>query len=235
MARKSSGPDKPAVRKAHHGRYGAVARVSDHFNGGRDGKKTLPDIELDGSVSTPTLEFHAHRAASAQHVERIRYLMECEELAVSVSVLRQRLATAGKELDQRQQAVTDLSGPLSDEQLGQRRAGEHRTAEAIVRSRRAAERARPLAAARLARTEAADRVSALELELSSLEALLSVRQEIAASRAAFIHENALRRVASYFRRLVRRHPQGQRINAALKPGGPELPSWANGSDGALPR
>ena len=231
MNRRSALPDELTIRKPHPGRYGLTERIEDLHNAGRDGRKDLPSIDLDGGVSTPSVEFLSHRAASIHQSDRIRQLQETGGLRVALAVVLGQLKSATAAMESARATEVDLAVPLSDGAQVARRAGEHRTEEAIVRYRRTAERNRALAAARADRVQAAEQVRALEQEQCRIEAMLSVRRDIATARAFFIHENALRRVAAYYRRLVRRHKDGERIISVRKADGPELPPWATGVDG----
>ncbi|MDX3455459.1 hypothetical protein PV396_26580 [Streptomyces sp. ME02-8801-2C] len=207
-------------------RYSFHLRMADRHHANRDASAGLPAVDENGAVDTPTPEYLGRYAAALQQREWIRCQEDCAELRAEAEVVRSRLTEAERASAQAETAARELAEPATEKDLTRRRGGEDRTDESVVRTRRARERSRRLTAARAAAAEAAARTAALSIQARQAEARIAVREELAGARAVHIHQQTLRRVVAYYRQLVRRHPDGARINAQLKEGGPELPDWA---------
>jgi ABC transport system ATP-binding/permease protein len=215
-------PSEPYVPR----NYPVHLRLVDRHHANRDAAAALPALDQEGALGTPMPEYLGRGAAALQQREWIRCQEDCAELRADLEIVRSQLAEAERTSAEAEAAVRELAAPATDEDLTRRRGGEDRTDESVVRTRRAQERSRRLAASRATAARAAERAAALTVQLRQAETRIAVRQELAAARAVHIHEQTMRRVVAYYRQLVRRHPDGARINAQLKLGGPELPSWA---------
>ncbi|MFJ5609184.1 hypothetical protein ACIQCJ_07345 [Streptomyces sp. NPDC093221] len=227
MSPRLNGRTKPAPLPKPR-RYAIHLRLVDRHHANRDAKAGLPALGESGVGGTPTPEFLGRGAAAGQQAEWILCLRETAEDRGRALVLRARVQEAERLAAEAEAAVAESAGPLSEEEQNRRRGGEHKTAEAVVRARRAREWSRRLADLRSAAEQAAGRAAALTVELHTVEARIAVRREAAAARAVYLHEQAMRRVMAYDRQLVRRHADGARINGEAKYGGPELPAWVAG-------
>lgn len=70
-----------------------------------------------------------------------------------------------------------------------------------------------------------------EAEVARLEEQIKVGLRVTQRRAAMIEAYVRRRCASYLTRLVRRHPDGARLNHLMRPRWPDEIDWARASLG----
>ncbi len=210
--------------------YGMAARAVDWWNARSDARAGLPAVDGVPTARrltyTPKLERLRHRAAGAIEHELLRLERERAAPARALAAVRQQVPMAETVVAKARSALSDASRPLEETELQERRAGESRTDAAVVRKRRQLAHDK-----RIADREAALAAAEAELlRLRSAEADLveSIRRSelVAAARARRIHEHAWRRISAYWQHLVRRHPNGGVLNAALGVAEPDLPGWA---------
>jgi hypothetical protein len=210
--------------------YGPAARAADWWTAERDARVGLPRLEEDGTVGTPRWEELGRGARDRAEREWLRYQVDCADLLVRVAGVRGRMRAARERLRDAADQLAAVPERLSTEELETRRAGEARrkTDVTVIRARRAREHARLRAPLQARLRQATDELATLAEQLAGLESRVQVRFQVAQTRARRIDEHARRRGAAYMGRLVRRHPQGGRVNAAWKRDWPELPDWVYG-------
>ncbi|MDQ7905676.1 hypothetical protein RB614_14250 [Phytohabitans sp. ZYX-F-186] len=86
----------------------------------------------------------------------------------------------------------------------------------------------------------AARLAAAHAEIAHLEEQIKIGLRVTRRRASMIEAYVRRRCAAYLTRLVRRHPDGARLNHLMRPRWPDQVDWARASLGpdvpaAVPR
>jgi hypothetical protein len=185
----------------------------------------MPGTEPGRPPGTPALEELAQDFLARSHSERLRLDVELAPLLESEAALLARIEEAGRAAGRAQEALAGWPLLLDESQLALRRGGESRTADDVVRARRAREYdalRRPLA-------EAVDRAhrtaAAATEELARVRAALRAREIVGATRVRRLHAHAMRRISAYERHLVRHHPAGDRVGPVLAAQHPRLPGW----------
>jgi hypothetical protein len=210
--------------------YGPVARVADWWAAERDARADLPRLAEDGTVGTPRWEELGRGARDRAEREWLRYQVDCADLVVRVAGVTGRIRAARARLRDAADELAATPARLSEAEREIRRAGEARgkTDLSVIRARREREHARVRAPLLARLRQVTAELATLEGQLADLAARVQVRFQVAQTRARRIDEHARRRGAAYMGRLVRRHPQGGRVNAAWKRDWPELPGWVYG-------
>lgn len=234
-SRRRRTPNARRFRTGRPHRYGLLARYSDWRHAGLDARARVPDPEGEGPVLTQTLVMLERLASDVAALEYRRYQ---EDTASHRSALARNRAQHEIALRARQAAETrlrEVSEPLSEEELAKRRPGDEAISESLVRERRMREHRRRIEQAQKELDAAEARVAHLVQEAAILTTELRSRFDIARASVERIHEYVRRRRAAYWRRLVRRHPDGERINALLRieptaQDWPALPDWLHGDD-----
>jgi hypothetical protein len=160
--------------------------------------------------------------------EWIVYQAEVADIEASLRDCRARRAALVRELEEARQRLAQAQEPRD---LGQRVAGEARTDESIVRLRRARQQDQARARESEAVRGLSARLDALDAQIAHFDAQIRIRLRIAQRRAAMIEAHVRRRCAAYLSRLVRKHPQGTKLNEILRPRWPEQPEWARAHEG----
>jgi hypothetical protein len=225
----------PPARPCH---YPLRERLRDQYAGYRDGRRGLPRVDaptnensgedLHPHVGTPKLEELRRIARASMALERLAAERDCaaivnarneagaRELVEQAEVFAMRLA----------QRSVDASPRPGENALTARRFAEVDHPESLVRTRRAADHERNRDALEAAYDSARRAASDARRAEAEIKKLVEARREAARIRAMQLHEHAWRRVAVYWRQLVRSHPDGAALNERLKPVGPDLPAWA---------
>lgn len=73
-----------------------------------------------------------------------------------------------------------------------------------------------------------------DAEIAHLEERIKIGLRVTQRRAAMIEAYVRRRCAAYLTRLVRRHPEGARLNHLMRPRWPDQVDWARASLGPQP-
>lgn len=205
--------------------YSLGRRLTDWRRGRADGRAGLPGVEPGRPQGTPALEEFAQDFLARSHRERLRLdvelapLIEAEAaLVVRIEQTDQAAVRAGERLD-------PWPMLLEDDQLGLRRGGESRTADDVVRARRA----REYDALRRPMVEEVDglrrAVATAHEDLARVRAALRAREVVGATRVRRLHAQAMRRISAYERHLVRRHHAGDRVGPMLAAQHPRVPRW----------
>ncbi|MBL8929297.1 MAG: hypothetical protein JNL54_04160 [Kineosporiaceae bacterium] len=194
--------------------------------GRRDGRRRRPRLGAEPlPLTTPTREAImdgrdlALQRIWADHVGRTsRIVAAADELVARLGVLRALAERARHDL----QAVDGV--PLATV-LAERRFGEERADDLLVRRRRQRDHDRRTTAAadRLARAEAA--VAADEAELARLVVARAADLRWTVQQGRNTVRIALSQRGVYDAALVARHPHGHLVRAALDATAPPLPGW----------
>lgn len=223
-------------------RYGLLARWSDWLCATRDAKKGLPELppktQPPGQPAgeSPTLGTPRLSSLGQLGLGRIEkeWIVYQAEVADAQAELRDATARRDATAKQRAEAKTRLEG-MQEPDLDAKVAGEDRTDLGIVRARRGAAYAARQAdeAAKVNRLTA--EFEAVEARMATLDEQIGVRLRIAERRAALIEAHSRRRCAGYLTRLVRKHPEGKRLNRLLRPDWPPPPDWARANRPPVPQ
>lgn len=225
--------------------YRLVDRLRDAREGRRDGRAQLPRLpepasdaggtDVIGTGTGPVCLQTPHLITlDTERAERVRREELAHEVEISqhvrllavhsatATVLARALLEAGARLD-------EAAKPLAPHEADERRSAErdpNTRPNTLVRSRRAAEHDRRL---RAAQTECAalQRTFADNLrDAAVLADLVERRAVVTRLRISRIDDHTWRRIAVYWRALIRRHQRGGELNALLAPLRPALPAWA---------
>ncbi len=215
----------PTASGGGHPPYTPARRFADWHRARADGRAGLPGLEPGRPPGTPTLEELAQDFLARSHRERLRLDVELAPLLESEAALVARIEQTGLAAGRAEERLAGWPVLLGDDQLGLRRGGEARTADDVVRSRRAREyeaMRRPLVeeVERLRRTAAA-----AHEELARVRAAVRAREIVGATRVRRLHAQAMRRISAYERHLVRHHPAGDRVGPLLAAQHPRIPGW----------
>ncbi|MDH2430332.1 ATP-binding cassette domain-containing protein [Sphaerisporangium sp. TRM90804] len=209
--------------------YPRKTRYYDWLQGRRDARAAIPGRTRRGDrrpVTTPHREALIRKAEDVFDAEFLHYLEAVAEPHRRIVSARAELAACKASLAWAEAEVAVVSERPSTAELRRRRLGEEGHPEEVIAERRLREHTRDLWKARGAVTRAQVAVESAEARLAA--ALLEAEQHhmAAAARVRRFHAHTHRRLAAYRRSLVRSHPQGAWVNAALSPAHPGLPSWA---------
>jgi hypothetical protein len=215
----------PTASGGGHPPYTPARRFADWHRARADGRAGLPGLEPGRPPGTPTLEELAQDFLARSHRERLRLDVELAPLLESEAGLVARIEQIELAAGRAEERLDAWPVLLADDQLTLRRGGESRTADDVVRSRRAREYEalrRPLVEEleRLRRSAAA----AYE-ELARVRAAVRAREIVGATRVRRLHAQAMRRISAYERHLVRHHPAGDRVGPLLAAQHPRIPGW----------
>jgi hypothetical protein len=217
-------------------RYGPFARASDLWCASRDAKKGIPAVPEGEAPDSPRVELSTPRMMvlgqmGLGRIEKEWIVFQAEvahrEAALRDSEARRKSLAA--ELDEAKDRLQQIEGATPD--LTTKVAGEDRTPEAIVRQRRAGaqeatrERQQGVVRGLTARMESAD------AEIAHMREQIDIRLRVARRRAAMIEAYVRRRCATYLARLVRKHPNGARLNELMRPQWPDHADWAQARQG----
>lgn len=205
--------------------YGPFARLSDWYQGWRDGAAGVPAPER-GIATTGHREVLIRRAQDAFERERLQYEKRRAEKLERVAAIRVRVEHAVEEVAKARAALAEASEPPDAAQLDRRRPGEERRTVAMVRLRRLREHARAVKAARQLVETRERAVNTVAADLAAAEDAAERETIVAGARVRRIHEHAHRRLSAYRRRLVRSHPDGDWVNVAMDSRSPMIPGWA---------
>jgi hypothetical protein len=205
-------------------RYGLITRYFDMRNGRQDGRKGLPDVSAE-PVTTPTFEVLAALFVETAEKERLRVDLATAALHGRQGELRARIAIVGAAADEQRRGVEALGPEPSEQECLRRVGGETRTDPAVVATRRRRDHGKRLAAAcaELARTLA--ELGEYRTQLARVVATISAEEAAGATQVRRMHAYVLRRLATYQRSLVRKHPEGTTLNSKLAARAPQLPVW----------
>ncbi|MEU6793111.1 ATP-binding cassette domain-containing protein [Nonomuraea wenchangensis] len=208
--------------------YPARSRLSDWWNGFRDGREGIParsPAAPHRQVTTPHRNMLLGRAGELYQLE---YLSLQERLTVTTSALAKAGADASARYEARLRGLEDLreaTAPLGAEERDARLLGDRDHPIGLVRKRRRNERERRIAQVRRSLAAVEESLARAEHVRDALTPLEEQLVEMASARARRIREHTERRIAAYLRPLLRRHPHP--AWAAERLGGPlDLPAWA---------
>lgn len=227
---------------ARPSRYPLHERLLDQYAGYRDGRRGLPRVAVPTGdalaragrqhTATPKLEELRRTARNQMERERLAAAEDCAAIANAKN------EAGAQELVERAVANSTRLAQLSadagtwpaEHVLTARRLAEAHHPESLIRARRTADHERSRDAVEAEYESAQHAASNARSAVAEIAKLIEARQTAAQIRARQCHEHAWRRVAVYWRQLVRSHPDGAVLNEQLKPVGPDLPDWAQEPD-----
>ncbi|HEX6354211.1 ATP-binding cassette domain-containing protein [Actinophytocola sp.] len=206
-------------------RYGPFARLSDWYQGWRDGVAGVP-VPRRGIATTAHREVLIRRTQDSFERERLEFEARRADKLERIAAIQVRLGHAVDAVTAARAALAELDGPPSPAELERRRPGEEHRTTAVVRLRRLREHARAVRTAEQL-VESRDRAAnAVASELAAAVEAAEREAVVAGVRVRRVHEHAHRRLSAYRRRLVRSHPEGDWVNVAMDSRAPAIPGWA---------
>lgn len=210
-------------------RYDSVTRFADWWHGWRDGRHGVP-LRRRGRTTTPHRDVLIRSARDAFEHERLGF-------EAARAALMQAAAAAEARLDGAQERLLVAEGELAmvparpdARDLTRRRLGEDRRPDVVVAHRRAREHDRRRQQLMRARDAAAAERDRHAAELAAALEAVERERTAAAARVRRVHENSHRRLATYRRRLVRSHPEGDKIDWELDGAVPHVPAWVEADE-----
>ena len=190
-----------------------------------------------GAVSTDQLMTPWIIALSTMALEQIRaeelaYLADCAvwerdlvQFRLVQDLVTEEVAAAKERLELAQRPLTDQASTAR--QLGEH--GQVQWPDGLVAERRQVEWDLRLRAAERAYRDTAARLAEAVRQAELREELRRDRLTVAQAAARRHHESAMRRIATYQRQLVRRHPRGTDLSLLMMshPVGRTLPYWVS--------
>lgn len=192
--------------------------------GGASGGSAVP------RVGTPRLEELRRIARDRIAAERLQAATDIAPAARLRSAASSRLAQAAELAENLWLRCEEAGKQLTEAELTERHRAELMHPEALVRARRRAAQERRRAAAEAEYTAARREAESARQQVAAFDDFIARRWQVARIRAQRIHEHACRRVAAYWRQLVRAHPDGPWLNGRIELVGPDLPDWAHDPD-----
>jgi hypothetical protein len=188
------------------------------FHGWRDGRRRIPAPPADKkSFQTPQIEAIFRDAQAECESEDHRKVTYIANKHVRREELRRALPPAQAAVAAAEERV---SRAVAAGRRTGRRTGEELLDEAVVTRRRQREHDRELDALRSEVTARQDALRAVESELASIPQAIERREQQAEHEKARIGRDAQRRMALYWRALLRAHRNRSRFTAA------DGPAWA---------
>jgi hypothetical protein len=206
-------------------RYGFVDRLSDWYQGRRDGADGLPDLGFTregGPVRTPSEQVIRLAGQEQQAAETLRFA-EWHALnpgQYDVDQLAVLLKGAEEYREAKREALKAVSGELTPEAKRERRAGEAqaRTSDSVTASRRLAEHTARRRAAEDEYRAAVEQVAAAHAALERGKVSRDLDLDVLETRKRWIHLHSERRAASLLRSLIRSHRAGAEMLDELSRG-----------------
>jgi hypothetical protein len=217
-------PHKPIL-------YGPLARLSDAWAGGGDGKTSLPPLpEHDGPPDpsdghTPYLAIRNHHFLDRAERERRHMQSDLTITYQRLSSLDQEIAEAEERAAEARKQLDDMPVHPPEHELTRRNVIERHVDEALIRARRQREHDKRRALLITKDQQAAETVRTLRVQRAQAAGVITARVRVLEGRVRQLHEHTWRRSRTYQRHLVRRHPDGQALLPYLELAMPALPDW----------
>ena len=185
------------------------------------GLTTQADDPAERVWATPRTVLLGQLGRGRAEQEWIRYQAEIADLQVERAQAGAREKAAH---DRREAAERNLQA-LGDNVSTDAAAGEENAPDAVKIGRRQREHAERRQAMRsdIEQNRTAEQEAAVEC--ARLDEQIRIRRDVATVRVAMIEAYVRRRCSAYLARLVRKHPDGERIGALLRSAWAEQPSW----------
>jgi hypothetical protein len=230
--------------------YGLFARVSDWRCAGHDAKKGVPELVLEQArtpnaepadagaepparaeapaLGTPRMTVLVELGRGRMEAEWIKYKAEVHDELVDLTRARAQRESLDAELALVEQELEHAPPVPTEDELTKRVGGERYTDKEVVRARRLADHAKRRTVTKQQALDIARRIREQDVEIARLGEPIRVRFEVAQTCAAMIDAYVRRRCAAYLSRLIRKHPEGARLNHLLGQSRSALPDWATG-------
>ncbi|TDP92921.1 hypothetical protein [Labedaea rhizosphaerae] len=248
MPKKAIERDAAAVKAI---KYGLFARWSDWRCAGKDAKCGMPEllVPTGGAQEPPfiTVEDTSHPSrpalawATARTVQLGQLGRGMAELAwarfqegvaedrIRLERVRADHTSAVTRVETATKELADLTAP-SEEELQQRANGEGETKIEVVTARRRQDFVKQQRTKESAVVNARAAVVAADQEAALVRERIQVRFEVVRTEAAIVEAYVRRRVASYLGRLIRKHPDGNRLGVLIRSGWQDKPAWTTWRD-----
>ncbi len=215
--------------------YHVPARFSDWVCATRDARRGLPALpppDRQGGespeLSTPRMMLLGQIGLGRIEKEWIVYQAEVADLNARLEDLLAEERNMANRVDDAKKRLDVIRGQETD--LKAKKAGEDQTSEHIVALRRAKAAAAVLERHEAALRDAEANLEKIRVDIAKTNEQIAVRLRIAQRRASMIETHTRRRCAAYLTRLVRKHPEGARLNALMRPQWPDRADWARASE-----
>lgn len=175
---------------------------------------------------TPRTVFLGQLGRGRAEKEWLRYQRAVAAYLIPLAQARADRDSARRQLRAAQDRLDGLQPPRGDE-LTTRRSGEQLTDEGVVTARRMRDFTERQQEARASARTLTDQVTTHETEVARLSEQVRIRFEVTKTRAELIDAYVRRRRAYYLARLLRKHPDAERIGLLVRGDWPERPSWTS--------
>ncbi|MFG1922089.1 hypothetical protein [Cryptosporangium sp. NPDC048952] len=202
-------------------RYWAWTRAIDMWNGWRDGLHGLPG---DTSTGTPTSEALVSRCEHRIATEEALAAPVFSTHRAAVTSLTEQYDHAAQRAATARIVLAELPA-ITEAELVTRRIAEAELPESLIRQRRRREHEKRRATLQAQADELDAMAQQLLADLRRAEAALAGLVAAQDARVHRLRAHSRRRLDTYWNQLVRRHPDGVRLNRRLAPETPELPEW----------
>ncbi|SDH48350.1 hypothetical protein SAMN05216377_12342 [Pseudonocardia oroxyli] len=213
-------PDSPIARPLP---YWLGPWCTDIVNGTVDARRGLP--LPDGVGATPHVDVLGRAFTDRAERERIRLTRATARPARRRVACLARIEVLTAQLDELRAGLAELGAEPSADDLAARRIGEVDAADALVHARRRREHRADRARMRCAVSDVERALGEERLALATAEQQLCARHELAAARVHRLHAHTLRRISTYERRLLRKHPAAELLTRRWSHERPVVPAW----------
>lgn len=203
------------------------------WHGRRDGRRALPSLAPDAGIGdlapTPHDKSLIQRRDEVAERELQRWHERSDEMYQKIAETYKQIQRTEHALRERLLELEIAERPPSEEALRRRGPAEEDLAEEVVRRRRSAEFAKGLMPLRKNIEELRGLSDTLHIQRAKYEALITKDLRKAQSRGSqYVSFIGILR-ARYWRALVRRHPDGERLLPHVPPAAP-APEWIATAD-----
>jgi len=207
-------------------------RIGASFAGARDGRRGLPELPAQGSLTFETFWLSRNKESFAEADHRSLLRIEARVAPVARDLARV-VATRDQLILDREAARVKLSElrsrPRPDISTVMRRPGEKNAPDTVVVARRQRLWDTPVSAASANLARLDSRIAELESEAAALAALIATAFGGAVTRSADLRAFYSRRANVYARALTRTHEHGPRFSSLIASTDIPAPAWTTSS------
>lgn len=186
--------------------------------------KAVPGEGRERRWGTPRTVVLGQLGRARAEREWVLFHADTADLQIERAQARARRAAAQELLSSTREQLMGSKTPDAGE--AQVAAPGEENADPEVRSgRRHAERAARARALQERERGAQQSVEEADVEIARLDEQIRIRREVAEVRAAMIEAYVRRRCSAYLTRLVRKHPDGERVGSLIRTDWEQRPSW----------